>query len=108
QVPGHLGADERQHLTERVHAMVLRRVADLAPAIMVPVLLATTGVAAGRLKVPVRKRTDPDVAPGRRDGQPADPPQGVAITDPVPRGVLVRKGFAPAQPADPGHGVVIE
>jgi hypothetical protein len=42
-------------------------VADLAPPLMVAVLLAAARVATGGLQMPVGDRTDPDVAPRRRN-----------------------------------------
>ena len=56
---------------------------DLAPARVVAVLLAAPRVAAGRLDVAVGERADPDVRPGRRDGERADAAQRVARRAPA-------------------------
>ena len=72
-------ADLRQRVAEGDHAAELGLVADLPPVGVVAVLLAPPGVAAGRLQMAVRAGADPDVGPGRRDGQLADALQGLLV-----------------------------
>ena len=68
-------ADRRQRAAEREHAVELVRVAHARASAVVAVLLAAAGVAPGRLQVALARRADPDVGPGRRDRQHAQPPQ---------------------------------
>src|SRR5262249_38995362 len=62
-------------------------VPDLLPALVVAVLLAPAGVAAGRLDVPIGARPDPDLAPGRGDGEGADTRQRLGFSDRAPAAV---------------------
>ena len=75
-VPGKVTADPapgpRQVDGGRGHSVELRLVAVLPPGRVVQVL-APAGSVPRRLLVAVRDRADPDVAPGRRDGQRPDP-----------------------------------
>ena len=71
--------------------VVLGLVAHLAPARVVAVLLAPARVAAGGLDVAVGVRADPDVGPGRRDRQLADPLQGRGIAHRLAVGILDRE-----------------
>ena len=54
--------------------MKLGLLANGVPLRMVNILLATLGISAGDLQVPVRVGTDPDLAPGWWDGQLANAP----------------------------------
>ena len=67
------------------HRVELLGVAPLAPAVVVAVLLAPGGVDAGRLDVAHRVGADPDVLPGRRDGELADPLEHARLADPGAR-----------------------
>ena len=80
----HAPADGRQRLTELDQPVELHTVTKLPPGRVVPVLLAALGVAAGGLQVPAIVRTDPDVGPRGRDGQPADPLERRGIVDRAP------------------------
>jgi hypothetical protein len=64
--------NSRQRLGEGQHPVELRLIANLAPARMVPVLLASARVAAGRLEMPVLIGRNPDVGIGRRDSELAN------------------------------------
>src|SRR5205814_9337222 len=57
------------------------RVADLAPMRVGAILLAAPGVASGRLQVATRVGTDPNIAPGGRDGETLDPADGFRVPD---------------------------
>jgi hypothetical protein len=48
---------------------------------MVAVLLAAAGVAPARLEMAGRKGADPNVGPGGRDDERADPLQELAVRD---------------------------
>jgi hypothetical protein len=73
------GADGGQGVAKAEHALVLDVVAHLAPARMVAVLLAAPRIAARRLHVAVRARTDPHIGPGGRNGQCLDARQDVVV-----------------------------
>ena len=81
QVRGDTPAQRRQRLAEPDHARVLRAVALLAPARVIPILLAPAGVPPRRLQVAVGLGTDPDAGPGGRDRQLADAFQGDGVDD---------------------------
>src|SRR3954453_5855086 len=95
-------ADPGQGLAEGDHAAELGLVAPLPPFGVVAVLLAPAGVAPGRLQVAVRAGADPDVRPGRRDGQLADALQGLLVPDRAPLGVDVGEALAALLAADAG------
>ena len=78
QMLSDLLADIRQALGEVQHVMVLGALADLPKARMITVLFAPSGVAARGLDVPIRFRADPNIGPGRRDGERLDALQGRA------------------------------
>ncbi len=98
-------ADRRQRAAEHQHAVELVRVAHRAPAAVVAVLLAAAGVAPGRLEMALALRADPDVGPGRRDRQHAQPPQLVRVLDRAALRVAVAEAAARAPPRDPGRAV---
>src|SRR5205814_1267069 len=62
------------------------------------------GVAAGRLEVAVRPRADPDVLPGRRQGELADPGQHRRVAHRPAAPIEVTETATAAQPANaPGR-----
>src|SRR3954471_825164 len=86
-----------QLLGDLQHALVLLGVPPGPPRVVVAVLPAAGGVDTGGLDVPVRPGTDPDVAPGRRDREAADPVEAVVLDQGA---VLVVVGeAAPGAPA---------
>src|SRR5687767_1054706 len=64
EVTRHAPPDPRQRASEPEHALVLRLVAHLSPALVVAILPAAPGVAPDDLEVAVWVGTDPDVGPG--------------------------------------------
>src|SRR5207247_938372 len=74
------------------------------PPVVVEVLLAARGVHARRLEVTQRIGRDPDVDPGRRDGELADPFDDPRITDRLAALVYVGEPPAPTAPAQAGGG----
>src|SRR4051812_43926176 len=60
---------------------VLGALTDVAESRMRAVLLAPLGVATGCLDVPIRKRADPDVRPGRRDRKRFNPTNDIRVGD---------------------------
>ena len=81
------------------HRVELLPVAALAPAVVVAVLLASPRVHPGRLDVPQRVRADPDLLPGRRDGECPDPLDDVVVLDPLARRVVEVLEAPPPPPA---------
>ena len=67
------GAVSRKGLSEGDGSRKLRLVASLSPARVIAVLLPAARVTPARLQVPRSDGADPDVAPGRRDGERSDP-----------------------------------
>ena len=89
-----------QGAREFQHPFVFRAVAHLAEAGVIAVLLAATGVAAGRLDMAVSLGTDPDVGPRRRNHQVFDALRGVVIGEEFAVGTVVGKPLAAALPDD--------
>ena len=98
-------ADRRQEPGEGEHPVELRAVAVLAERRVVAVLLAAPGVATRRLQVAARVGADPDVRPGGRDREGADPRDDGRVADRRAVGCPVREAPAGAPPRDPGLGV---
>ena len=74
----------RQPAGELAHRLVLARRPALLPAVVVAVLLAPGFVEPGGLDVADRIGADPDLLPGGRDRQLADPLQRLLVVDPPP------------------------
>src|SRR5579864_8323268 len=86
--------DARQGFSEGQHAVVLDRVANLSPPLVIAILLSSAGVAAGRLDMPSGARADPDVGPGWWDDQALDALQRLLIPDGLPMGIQVGNRLA--------------
>src|SRR5690349_7688530 len=76
EITFHTGANFRQDLCEIGHSIEFRRVPDRAPSWMVPILLAIAGIASNGLNVPLFQRTDPDISPGRGNGERSNSCEG--------------------------------
>lgn len=87
-------AQPRQRLAEAQQALVLVGIAYLAPARVVAVLLAPTGVAAGGLEMAVGVGTDPDLAIGRRNGQLVQPADLLGVADALAVGIEIDEALA--------------
>ena len=74
-------ANARQVPAEGEEPVVFCLVANGLPVLMVAILLSASPVATGRLDVAVGGRTDPDVGPCRRNGEPAYPRQDRPVLD---------------------------
>ena len=87
------------------HPVILGRIAHGAPARMIPVLLASPGVASSGLQVSIWARTDPHVRPCRRDSQGLHTAQycGVAYGPPIK--AMVTKAAASALAPDAWLGI---
>src|SRR5207253_238900 len=81
-VLAYLRADGRKGLGECHDMPVFGALSYLAKIRMIAVLLAASGIPACGLDVPIRERTNPDVAPGRRDRKRLDAPEHVGLCQP--------------------------
>src|SRR6266404_3617192 len=81
QIPRDSPADLRQRFAETNYAVVFVFVANLAPALVVNVLLATARVATGRLDVTVRQRRNPNLSPRRRNRESLDSEKSLLIAN---------------------------
>ena len=81
QVAVHPSAEARKRFAECEYMLIFLLIAHFAPARMITILLASSGIASGGLEMPIGHRTDPDLGPGRRDGQRSDACQGSFIVD---------------------------
>ena len=91
---------------ELAHASNLRSARRCCQRVVVEVLLAPGGVDPGRLDVAERVGADPDLLPGRRDRQLADPLQRLVVLDPLAVGVEVGEAAAAAAADDALAGTV--
>ena len=88
------------------HVFVLGTLAHLTEPWLVAVLLAALGIPTGGLDVPFRKRADPDISPGRRDGKRPDPPENVRLREPGAVSAGVGETFAGFSAADAGARII--
>src|SRR5437867_858576 len=94
--------DPGQRTAELDETGILVLVAGLAPARVIPVLLATPGVPAHRLDVAVGEWADPYVRPGGRDGRGFDPAEGREIANRPTVAIQVAEAPASPDPSDAG------
>ena len=105
EILGEAAANGRQHARKIHQPVKLGLVANLPPAMMINVLLAVSLVAAARLQVAVRQRTNPDLLPGRWNHQRPDALKRLPVThDPAIRAAIAE---SPANPLAADAGVVI-
>ena len=102
---GHARTKPRQCPGKRQHAVELGGVAERAPVGVVAILLAALRIAPGRLQVALAVGADPDVGPGRRDGQPLEAGDLPAVLDRAALGVAIAEGAARAPTPDARHVV---
>ena len=98
-------ANARQGAGESGEPPVLRLVAQLAPALVIAILLASSCVAPGRLDMALRARADPYLRPGRRDGEPSNSLKRRSV---VHRGAGrgdIAKPSCRSAPLDTGHAI---
>ena len=98
-------ADAREGGGEGQKVVVLRLVADLAPATMVAVLLAPSSVTTDRLDVTVGERRDPHVSPGGRNHDVVDALQLVRVGDAAAVSRPVDEATPAADPANARCGI---
>src|SRR5690606_2488501 len=100
QVGAQSAPQPRQGLAEGDHPIVLAGAADLLPVGVVAVLLAATGIPAGRLQMAVALAADPHAGPGRRYRQGPDPRQHCLVGNRGAGGFAVLEAVGRAPPAD--------
>ncbi len=96
QIAIDLTPNGRQLFAERQHPVVFGCVTNLAPALVIPMLLPASGISTGRLNVAVGQRTDPNVAPCGRNRKRADALELLGVADDLAGGVGINKTPAPA------------
>jgi hypothetical protein len=105
-----IGSDAIAHRRERcgelLHLPELLPIAVLAPRLVVQVLLAAGVVIAGCLDVATRVGADPDVCPGRRDRQRADPISHIGVLDRIVVLIEVREPPAAPDASDARRGAI--
>src|SRR5690606_25178060 len=105
QVAAQGAAQAWQPLAEAFDASELLAAAQRRPGRVVAILLAPARVAPGGLEVAVPAAADPDVAPGRRDGQRVDAPAGGGVADGPAIGIEVTEALAVRDAPDAGFGI---
>ena len=90
----HAFANFRQSLREDHDPVVLVFVAHLAPTLMVKVLFAPARIATGCLNVAVCRGTNPDVRPGRRNGEICHAQQSLLIPNRFSLGIEIFEAVA--------------
>src|SRR5262245_25334921 len=95
----------RQGMGKGDHAVVLGLIADRSPAAVIAVLFTAAGIAAGRLKMAVGTRTDPDVAPGWRQYEGTNARKCLLIADGSAVGADVAEAAAGTHAVDTGRMV---
>src|SRR5687767_4284262 len=94
-----------QHGAQLDHPLELRAIAVRAKIRVVAILLPSTRVARRDLEVSLRHRTDPDVAPRRRDRQGAEATDARSLPDDATVRIEIGEPAADATPVDAGHRV---
>ena len=98
----HGGRPQRgQRGGELEHVRELLGVALLTPQLVVEVLGPSPAVYARGLDMTERVWRDPNVLPGRRNGERTDPPQCLGVRDILTQGIAVPKAFSGRLTADP-------
>ncbi len=105
EIAAHPPAHPRQGGPERQHPPVFFLIANFPPPRVVAVLLAATGVATGRLQVTVGERTDPNVAPRRRDHQAVNPGERLGVAHGATVNADESKSAPRSLPTNPGQRI---
>src|SRR5206468_5384791 len=74
-------ANFRERFSEVDESIVFVFVAYFAPAIVILILFPSPGIPSGRLDVPIRRWTNPDIAPRRRNSDTLDAQQALFVTN---------------------------
>ena len=106
EIARHATAKLRQRFRETWQSVVLRFVSYLAPPRVITILLASPGVASRGLQVAGWAGTDPDIAPGRRDGQRANAGQCFPVSNHAPIRAQIAHACSPYDTGDPRSSIV--
>src|SRR5688572_9631468 len=96
------GGSEGEHSPELVLA------AHFDPLQMVSILLATPGIPARRLDMPVLERAYPDVLVGRWDAEPLNSLDFGFVGDPFATRIEINEARAGASPCDTRHVGIVD
>lgn len=91
----------RRRRGKLTHRLELALGLALLPTLVVEVLLAVSGIEAGRLQVAEWIGADPDLLPGRRDRQLANTLERLLVIHPLAIGVAITEAVAGPKPSDP-------
>src|SRR5690606_35303740 len=94
----HPSPDRRQGAREYEHAVELVRLADLAPARVIAILLAPARVASRGLQVAALVAADPDAGPGRRDRERGDARERRRVAHALAAWVAILETASPLAP----------
>src|SRR5205814_575783 len=94
QILSNSPANIRQSFGELSEALELVFVARFAPSLVIAVLLAATRVATRRLDVAICRRTNPNLCPGRGNGQTLYPKQPLLVANRFSFRVQILEVFA--------------
>src|SRR6266699_2541698 len=56
-------------------------IAYFPPAFVIPILFPSSGISSGGLDVPIRRGTNPDITPCRRNSEPLDAQQSLFVAN---------------------------
>src|SRR4029450_2199304 len=65
-------ANFRERFPEVDQSIVFVLIPYFPPALVIPILFPPAGIPSGRLNVPIRRRTNPDIAPRRPNSEPLE------------------------------------
>ena len=105
EIAPHDAPQMRQPFAETDEPVELAGVARRAPLRVIAVLLSSARVAAGRLQVPARVGTDPDVRVRRRNRQHANAIKHARLAHAMALGIEIDESPARAATRDAGHVV---
>src|SRR5262249_33110562 len=96
----------RQRMGKVEQSMILGFIAHRSPARMIAILFASTVIQSRGLKVAMRDGADPDVGPGRGNGQRAGTSDVFLIANQPAVGIPIDEALAAALPMNAGAIVV--
>ena len=94
QILRHAPPDFRQRFGEIDNAIVFVFVANFTPTFVIEILFAAARVAPGRLNVAIRRRTNPNVGPRRRNREPLQSQKSLLVANLLAIDVEPIKAFA--------------
>jgi hypothetical protein len=105
----HVGVDPRadrgKHARKTQYPLVFGLFAARSERRMIPILLASPQIAPCGLDMAVRRRADPDIRPGGRNDETAQPRQPGLVGDALAARIAIRKSLAGLVARDAGFAV---